>query len=95
MNKLADWFDKYAVLDNPHPVAFTNEESRLIATALRASPGEAPREGWTLVPAELTEEMKVAGWIALRVEHGDCLLGDAYRAMLAAAPSHSAAEEKG
>jgi hypothetical protein len=37
------------------------------------------------VPREPTEAMMVAGWNAQVPQLGDCLLGNAYRAMLAAA----------
>lgn len=61
--------------------------------ALLSETVQAIPKGWRLVPEEPTEEMKVAGWLALKPGADDTLLGDAYRAMLAAAPQPNAATQ--
>ena len=71
-----------------------SEHAEQIVTALNASPPEAPREGWKLVPVEPTLEMEDA-CIDLTLQHARALHSSSidwaagYRAMLAAAPSRS------
>lgn len=78
------WYDAFRIAEG-----LRDDAERRLAAALERAEKAEEAEDAVLVPFELTEEMKVAGWTALGIERGDFLLGAAYRAMLSAAPSRS------
>lgn len=63
--------------------------AKQLAEEIRAYADTLPADEGVVVPREPTQEMMVAGWNALIPREGDCLLGNAYRAMLAAAPGEA------
>jgi hypothetical protein len=84
--------DQYAVGEESHNetilnfiAAFNPQTCRTLIDRLRKA--EAAREGWKLVPVELTEEMHVAAVRTIvRCTGNDDFPPRVYRAMLAAAP---------
>ena len=74
-------------------IAFWASRAAAHANAvIGASPPEAPREGWKLVPIKATEQMIVAGTEGTKPAVSYPQVLDIYRAMLAVAPGRS--EEK-
>jgi hypothetical protein len=59
---------------------------------LSAPQGNAAQEGYVLVPVEPTEEMVEAGWVHTAHPCFSENVADAYKAMIAAAPSNKEVE---
>ena len=79
--------------DNWYIMEMWIRELRAENERLRASPASAP-EGWKLVPFEPTDAMIECGCRALGALYGQYGASEAYRAMLAAAPTPPVSEDR-
>lgn len=74
-----------------HMIDFRNAERAILAAhSADARNGQGVAQGWKLVPVEPTDEMAVAfaeAWFSKVRPIDDCMMNDAYAAMLDAAPA--------